>query len=383
MSEVAARRYDLDLLRAFAMMLGIGLHTAVATLALPGVSAEGPLAWFAAGVHGFRMPLFFLLSGFFTALLWQRRGARGLLRDRSRRVALPLLVSVVTIIPMLLIFGYLGSLAPVEVSDTGALARNPDLFLGVGLAHMWFLWYLFLLVLAYIPLARAITNSAKVLVWVLPVLAIVPQLFMIERSFGPDTSASIVPVWYVIAYYAVYFTFGAATYDLPRSRGGQRIDYLGRSWPLLLPLSLVILLPIGMYATFIEDNWVAASMLQVMYAWCIIFGLIGLVRALPGLHRPWVRYSSDASYWMYLAHLPLVLLIVPWVAVVGLAWPLTFSVSVLAVTVILLGSYQLFVRYGAIGRLLNGPRIRLAKVPATPDGNEELAAPHTNSPPTE
>lgn len=362
MGEVLARRHDLDLLRAFAMMLGIWLHTAVAALALPGVSAEGPLAWFAAGVHGFRMPLFFVLSGFFTALLWQRRGPRGLLRDRSRRVALPLLVGLVTIIPMLLVCGYIGSLAPVEVADTGIFEPNPDLFLGVGLGHLWFLWYLFLLVLVYVPLAQPITRSARVLVWVLPVIAVVPQLFMVERTFGPDTSGGVIPEWQIMGYYAVFFAFGASLYDLPRGRGGQRIDFLGRSWPVLLPLTLLILFPVAMYATFVSDNWAAASVLQVLYAWGITIGLIGLVRAIPGLHRPWVRYTSDASYWMYLAHLPLVLLIVPWVAVVGLAWPLTFVVSGLLVTGLLLWSYQSFIRYGAVGRLLNGPRTRPGSV---------------------
>ena len=160
----------------------------------------------------------------------------------------------------------------------------------------------------------------------------------------------------------MFFAFGASLYDLPRGRGGQRIDFLGRSWPVLLPLTVLILFPVAMYATFISDNWAAASGLQVLYAWGITIGLIGLVRAIPGLHRPWVRYTSDASYWMYLAHLPLVLLIVPWVAVVGLAWPLTFVVSGLLVTGLLLWSYQAFIRYGAVGRLLNGPRTRPASV---------------------
>ena len=48
-------------------------------------------------VHGFRMPVFFLLSGFFCALLWQRRGLRGLLKNRILRIALPLIICIPTI----------------------------------------------------------------------------------------------------------------------------------------------------------------------------------------------------------------------------------------------------------------------------------------------
>jgi hypothetical protein len=61
---------------------------------------------------------------------------------------------------------------------------------------------------------------------------------------------------------------------------------------------------------------------------------------------------------MYPAHLRFVLLIAPWVAVVGLPWPLTFVVSGLLVTGPLVWSYQSIIRYGAVGRTLNGPRPR-------------------------
>ena len=79
---VAARRDDLDLVRSLAMLLGIALHAALAYI--PGgawmVSDEqvAPLGMLVIGVHGFRMQLFFLLSGFFAAMLWQRRGLMGL-----------------------------------------------------------------------------------------------------------------------------------------------------------------------------------------------------------------------------------------------------------------------------------------------------------------
>lgn len=34
-------------------------------------------AYLLSAIHGFRMPVFFLIGGFFTAMLWQRRGWRG------------------------------------------------------------------------------------------------------------------------------------------------------------------------------------------------------------------------------------------------------------------------------------------------------------------
>ena len=46
------------------------------------------------------MPLFFIVSGFFTAMLWRKRGALALLSHRFRRVLLPCLVGTITVVPL-------------------------------------------------------------------------------------------------------------------------------------------------------------------------------------------------------------------------------------------------------------------------------------------
>ena len=102
------RRHDLDALRAFAMLLGIVLHGALAFI--PGAwvvsdaSVEGdgtPFGVLVAAIHGFRMPVFFLMSGFFTAMLWRQRGLRALVRQRAQRLLLPLVIAMLTVIPLI------------------------------------------------------------------------------------------------------------------------------------------------------------------------------------------------------------------------------------------------------------------------------------------
>ena len=100
------RRHDLDALRGFAMVLGIVLHGALAYMPAPGwpVQDGDQVVWMqrvVQAIHGFRMPVFFLISGFFTAMLWERRGLGGLVRQRTMRIALPLAIGCVTIIPMM------------------------------------------------------------------------------------------------------------------------------------------------------------------------------------------------------------------------------------------------------------------------------------------
>jgi peptidoglycan/LPS O-acetylase OafA/YrhL len=74
-----------------------------------------------------------------------------------------------------------------------------------------------------------------------------------------------------------------------------------------------------------------------------------------------VRYISDSSYWLYIAHLPLVLL----AQMVVRTWPISawakFSLVCVVVTGILLVTYEFMVRYTLIGTMLNGKKTRPRK----------------------
>jgi peptidoglycan/LPS O-acetylase OafA/YrhL len=103
---VAERRHDLDALRAIAMLLGIALHAALPYApGFPWVIRDSQtsdvFALLFLCIHGFRMPLFFLISGFFTAMVWRRKGLRELLRQRAIRIFVPCLLGTFTILPLM------------------------------------------------------------------------------------------------------------------------------------------------------------------------------------------------------------------------------------------------------------------------------------------
>jgi peptidoglycan/LPS O-acetylase OafA/YrhL len=117
-----------------------------------------------------------------------------------------------------------------------------------------------------------------------------------------------------------------------------------------------------------------ANLGQVLYAWLMIFGLMGLAETVLGRERPWVRYVSDSSYWLYLVHLPLI--IVGQVMLRDVDLPAIVKVTLLIVvpTAILLVTYQFLVRYTWIGRLLNGPRTPRGRRRSSLDMNSVQAA---------
>jgi len=128
---------------------------------------------------------------------------------------------------------------------------------------------------------------------------------------------------------------------------------MGQGWQILLPLGLLILLPAAFM--LIGDRG-AGSLVQCGYAWVVTLGIMGLFARYCSHLGYRAQWFSDSAYWMYLAHLPLVLAIQ--IAVVSLPWPpsLKFLLVMVVVTLLLLTSYRWLVRYTWIGTLLNGPR---------------------------
>ena len=119
-----ARLHHLDALRAAAMLLGLALHALLAYTGIAWVPQDRVysdlLGVAFAAIHGFRMPLFFFLSGYFTGLLWQRRGMRALLRQRAARIALPLVIALQTLL-LAVALGPLAKFATVLAATTAIL----------------------------------------------------------------------------------------------------------------------------------------------------------------------------------------------------------------------------------------------------------------------
>ena len=343
------------------MLLGIVLHTALFFMPdawSEAYSAEGypaevsglyTLMFFA--IHGFRMPVFFLLSGFFTALLWQKRGLRQLAEQRLKRIGLPLAIGAFTVIPAtttVFIWAF-DALEEVEYS----ISWWPFIWLSTW-SHLWFLWHLIWLCGLFILAAKLRVKFNHPVVWWLAIpLTLLPQLLMQEPTFGPDTSDKLIPNPVVLGYYALFFVFGAFLY--------QRRFQISRWWTIALLPALTVVFFGGLDLLFeSKEEWAKplAALFQVAFAWLMCFGLMGLFRLIAARKWYWVRYLSDASYWLYLWHLPLIVLgfelIAPW----QIGSHVSFAILNLSVTAVLLVVYQFGVRYTPIGTMLNGKRTR-------------------------
>lgn len=246
--------------------------------------------------------------------------------------------------------------------------------------YLWFLWFLWWFVVGFVILQVVFTGIWKLIAGGRPInwswvvnpatvalligLTVLPNSKMTggETIFGPDTSVGLLPLGHLLVYYGLFFLFGAGYY-LSQSHG----DKLGENWRWTLPLSMLVLFPIAFEistGTFgLREKWVDPSQFQLLaiigqsiFAWTMSIACIGAFRSMLTTEKPWVRYLSDSSYWLYVTHLPLVVVLqnvaAPWNTS---AWIKLLFVSGVTIAVLLL-LYQLFVRNTWIGVFLNGPK---------------------------
>src|SRR5262245_16040200 len=87
------RFHALDAVRGFALLLGIVLHATMSFfLSVPAhdSSQSTTLAVAFYVIHIFRMSVFYLIAGFFARLVFHRRGARAFVKDRAKRILVPM-----------------------------------------------------------------------------------------------------------------------------------------------------------------------------------------------------------------------------------------------------------------------------------------------------
>src|SRR6185436_12781974 len=147
MEPRSPRLHALDGLRAAMMLLGLVLHAGASYVTLP-LGAAWPYQdrhtslvfdVLVFTIHLFRMPAFFVMAGFFAALLHQREGARGFLVRRARRVLLPLAVAWPFLSPLVLV-GFAFAMGRAGGSAGSGVAALGRAMIDAGLIHLWFLY---------------------------------------------------------------------------------------------------------------------------------------------------------------------------------------------------------------------------------------------------
>lgn len=381
------RLHGLDALRGGALLLGVLLHSSLSffpeqTWIVADNSRSIGAAWLFFAIHLFRMTAFFLIAGLFAHMMLTRRGWFGFARDRVVRIAGPLAAFwfpvMAGIITALVWNAHIqGWVTP------GAEPPPPPTYdwTNFPLTHLWFLWVLMIFYAAALLLRAPFAmldrsggwgrivdrlTGAVVGPWTPLILAPLLAFAMWQDPAWvtffavPTPDEGVIPDTAALVGFGLAFGFG---FLLDRRR--NLLDRIA-AWS---PLYLLVALGAGTWAYILAggpnltpmveattDKAIAAAVVAVA-VYSSAFAAMGLcLRFLSG-HSPVRRYLADASYWIYILHLPLVMLAQVWIQDWAGPWWLKLAGLSLGVTAVGLITYELLIRHGFMGRWLNGRRI--------------------------
>lgn len=356
MAKPNGRIFGLDAARSMLMLLGIVVHTGSFESSFQPPS-ESPLdnsvLVLANLVHNFRMPAFFAIAGLFAAMLIDRKGLRGFWQQRMRRLFWPLVASAVTVIPL--------TLASFDVS-------TPQKLMDAGFVHMWFVYYLLIFSAVTILLywlfhktalgqhkhellkrfARRWFANPIMLLLAASVTYLLPQYFNVESAALENTS-SVLPNIYLLIFYGIFFSLGLFSYSIWQTIESK----LRKFWWIYLALGLAAFSTYSnlMISNTGQDWW---KLFYTLSTWMLAAGFIAFFARFANKPNRFFAYFSEASYWIYIVHLPIVLAALSWLA----KWQVPFFWSFVISTVFTFGistlSYHWLVKDTIIGKFLGG-----------------------------
>jgi len=388
-----ARIHALDAVRASALLLGVFFHATMSFL--PGQqiwmvrdeeSTSLGVVFFVS--HIFRMPMFFLIAGFFARLSLHRRGLGGFVRDRLRRIAIPLVAfwpPLFIAVSAIYVWGLSRQFGP-EVLEQMAQPEG-SLVETFPLTHLWFLYVLLGLYAASLTLRGLlqawVDRDGRVCAvldkWLNGMIrsGLAPFVLAVPTTVAlcfhepwlmwlgvPSPDRGLIPNTAALAAYGSAFGFGWLL-----QRQTDVLPILERRWILHLAaaiaLSAVCIGIAGVTVTLEASSQPAAHDPKLRFAlaaaypvatWMWTFGAIGLAMRYLSQPNRAIRYLADASYWIYLIHLPI--LMVAQVLVFPLQFPALAKYALVLVIAfpIMPLSFHWMVRYSALGALLNGRR---------------------------
>jgi len=382
------RLHGLDALRGGALLLGVVLHASMSFIPAPIWIVSDDQQSVGAGVlffaiHIFRMATFFLLAGLFAHMMLGRRGVVGFLKDRFIRIGGPLGVFWTPVMAAIIAVLIWNAVRQAAGAPMGPPPPPPTYtWLTIPLTHLWFLWVLMLLYVAVLILRapfvlldrdggwgrmvdRVISGLATP--WGAVVLA-APLAVSVWFEpnwvpfFGiPTPDHGLVPNLSACVGFGTVFGFG---FLLDRRR-----DLLAKleGWaPVNLGLAVgagatLLILAGGPAPSIVPVSDPATKAMAAaalgLATFASAFAAVGLALKFLSSHNALRRYLADASYWIYIVHLPLVMagqvLIQDWTMV----WPIKLAVVVAGVLAVSLASYELLIRHSFMGRWLNGRRV--------------------------
>jgi surface polysaccharide O-acyltransferase-like enzyme len=383
--ETSERLHALDALRAFALFLGIYFHASLSHV--PGLdqwvvtdTSTGAALWLVSGFsHLFRMSLFFFIAGYFARLVYHRKGFDYFVRDRAKRIALPFLMFLPVMLWLLdLIWEWGAREMGRPIPGPAALGLR-----SFPLTHLWFLYYLLVIYAAALAgrqlVVTLLDRSERIRQLLDRALLALLQKRVAPFAFGlplaivglaapewnpatgiPSPDKSFIPQLVPMVGFGSAFVVG---WLCQRSLATLTTMAERRTSSLWMVLACFVLTAVfgftlgrGVPAQWLPAARFGAGLAAALTLWYWNLFLVGFALKHLSTPSPLRRYWADSSYWLYIAHLPLVTALQVIAFQVDWHWSIELTLILAISTGLLLMSYKYLVRSTWLGAILNGAR---------------------------
>jgi glucan biosynthesis protein C len=328
----AERQYHLDALRSVLMILGVFLHGSYPYAGKPWIIKDGDfsraLLWLNESIHFFRIPCFFILSGYFAMMLIERLGKDAFIKMRMKRLALPLASTALLFNSLQAYFLHghgTGNWSPAGFVASGAFTGF--WIAGQWIGHLWFLVYVlaFSVAAAGMRVAGKTTRYGHIRAFTAGLFRMLCHkgLFLLclpLAHVAASAAAGLFPALYLnwggislygLLTYGPYFAFGLMVFLSSRMR---REFHRIRPWQAIaIPIALSTEYLLGGH---LSSDWARAAVhyLDSYLVWFCCAALFSVFRRLLNRRSPLFIYLSEASYSIYLFHHLCVVAFAAWLA---------------------------------------------------------------------
>ncbi|GAA4960852.1 acyltransferase family protein [Algibacter aquimarinus] len=369
------RIHSLDSLRAIMMLLGLVIHSAITY----GVIDYGN-AWslkdpetvslsndfIVSFIHAFRMQIFFVVAGFFGALLFYERQPLKMVKNRTSRIVFPFIVFVIILWPTIVFgFEYTKSIFNGNAnaySETISIFSNLGILIPQTTFHLWFLYYLTIitfisvilgLIFNKLPTLSGYISSVfswiiqKTILRIIVFASITALCYFLMGTAQVETSVSFKPDINTFTYYFLFYITGWVLF-----KSKNHLDsFMKYDWVFTILGIILFSVSFFMYSAL---NYELTITIKSIMVWLFIFGITGLFIRYGSNHSLKMRYISDSSYWVYLVHLSLTAIIPSFIVDWPIPATLKFLFVLITTGIICFVSYHYLVRGTFIGKFLNG-----------------------------
>ena len=314
----------LDLLRASLMLLGIVIHSSFVFITeqrwlIASFQTHVFFDYLTLSIHSFRMPAFYLLSGFLFALVLARSTVLPFFITRAKRILIPLFTAGVLINTLQIYVLDIASIkSTVGLVNSQSCGSAAELYQGSCWEfHLWFLIVLFYYFLFFIPIVHFASKiNIKIFVFgpqsYLWPLTLISFIVIIQATYSAAYRGYFDFINYLpflsdpkFYYYLPFFLFGVLLHY-----SKSRLDAWTRAGPVFLVLFILSWAALLWGFNPQEDTisgylrwsgrynlWLYAAVAFQTTAFLVV-----MASKLPNIPAALATYVSDASYTIYLFH---------------------------------------------------------------------------------